>query len=58
MAGKHLEFPEQQTHDKKFEQAILATCVVMIVFVIIAISGCFRRKLLACKRHGASLPKR
>jgi len=38
MAGKHLEFPENQTHDKKFEQAILAACAVMIIFVIIAIN--------------------
>jgi len=38
MAGKHLEFPEKQTHDKRFEMAILAFCVACIVFVIIAVN--------------------
>jgi len=39
MAGKHLEFPENQTHSKKFEQGILAACAVMIIFVIIAVNA-------------------
>ena len=38
MAGKQIKFPENQTHDKRFEQAILLFCVICIVFVVIAIS--------------------
>ena len=38
MAGKQLRFPEKQTHDKRFEMALLAFSVLCIVFVIIAVN--------------------
>lgn len=38
MAGKQIEFPEKQTHDKRFEQAIWLFCAACIVFVILAIT--------------------
>ncbi|MFT7476155.1 MAG: hypothetical protein ACI81L_003103 [Verrucomicrobiales bacterium] len=38
MADKHLEFPEKQTHDKRFEHGVLAFCVICIIFVIIAVN--------------------
>lgn len=39
MRGKHLEFPEKQTHDKRFEMAMIAFSILCIVFVIIAIEA-------------------
>ncbi len=38
MAGKQIEFPKNQTHDKRFEMAMLAFSVLCIVFVVIAIN--------------------
>jgi hypothetical protein len=38
MADKHLEFPEKQTHDKRFEYGTLAFSIVCIIFVIIAVN--------------------
>lgn len=36
MAGQ-IEFPEQQTHKKSFEMAVLGFSVVCIVFVILMV---------------------
>lgn len=38
MAGKQIRFPEKQTHDKRFEQAMLIFSVLCIIFVVIAIN--------------------
>jgi heme/copper-type cytochrome/quinol oxidase subunit 4 len=38
MAGKQIRFPEKQTHDKRFEYAMVAFSVACIVFTIIAIN--------------------
>jgi len=38
MAGKQVEFPELQTHNKGFEMAMLAFSLLCIVFVIIAVT--------------------
>ena len=38
MAGKQIKFPENQTHDRRFEQAILLFCVICIGFVILMIN--------------------
>ncbi|MGI9622002.1 MAG: hypothetical protein ACR2PK_04125 [Acidimicrobiales bacterium] len=39
MAGKQIEFPEKQTHDKGFERAIMIFSLACIVFVIIAVNA-------------------
>ena len=39
MADKHLQFPEKQTHDKRYEMAVLVFCAICIVFVLIAIAA-------------------
>lgn len=38
MAGKQIEFPEEQTHKKSFEYAMLGFSVLCILFVIIAVN--------------------
>ncbi len=38
MAGKQIKFPENQTHSKKFEQAVWIFTAVCIVFVILAVN--------------------
>jgi len=38
MAGKQIEFPKNQTHDKGFERAMLIFSVLCIVLVVIAIN--------------------
>lgn len=38
MAGKQIEFPENQTHDKGFERAVVIFSLVGIILVIIAIN--------------------
>lgn len=38
MADKQIKFPENQTHDKRFEQAMIAFSVLCIIFVIIAVN--------------------
>lgn len=38
MAGKQLEFPGKQTHDKQFEKAVILFSLICILFVIIAIN--------------------
>ncbi len=39
MAGKQIEFHENQRHPRNFELALWGICVVCIVFVLIAISS-------------------
>ena len=39
MAGKQVEFPENQTHSKSFEKGMLLLSLVCIVFVIIAVNA-------------------
>ncbi len=38
MAGKQIEFPKNQTHDKGFERAMILFSIACIVFVIIAVN--------------------
>ena len=38
MAGKQIQFPENQTHKKSFEMAMLGFSILCIVLVIIAIN--------------------
>ena len=38
MAGKQIRFPDKQTHDKRFELAMLAFSFACIVFVVIAVN--------------------
>jgi len=39
MSGKQIEFPENQTHDKRFEYAMLGFSVACIIFVIICVNA-------------------
>lgn len=39
MAGRQLEFPEKQAHDKTFERAVILFSLACIVFVIICIQA-------------------
>lgn len=36
--SRQIEFPEKQTHDKRFEMGMLGFCVLCILFVIIAVN--------------------
>lgn len=38
MAGKQISFPENQTHKKSFEYAMIGFSIFCIVFVIIAVN--------------------
>lgn len=38
MAGKQIEFPKNQTHDKGFERFMIIFSVACIVLVIIAVN--------------------
>ena len=38
MAGKQIEFMDEQTHDKGFERAVVMFSVACIVLVIIAVN--------------------
>ncbi|MDG1412367.1 MAG: hypothetical protein P8L46_13870 [Acidimicrobiales bacterium] len=38
MAGKQIEFKDEQTHDKGFERAVVMFSVACIVLVIVAVN--------------------
>jgi len=38
MAGRQIEFGENQTHKKSYEKALIAISIACIVFVIIAVN--------------------
>ena len=46
MAGKQIEFPEKQTHSKRYERNLWILMGICIIFVIVAVNvvggaGCY-----------------